>query len=159
MTELQAKNLAEELMAKHLPKRWTYKTNNRTSSLGLCDVNTYTIEMSTHTIHAGKETFMRVLLHEIAHALDWERHKEIGHGSTWKHIMLELGQEPSRLASEEDTDNFTKSIKYKYDIVCSNPDCNVKFHRMRKAKSTVHWVCKECSEKGIESKFIWTKNF
>lgn len=159
MTELQAKNLAEELMAKHLPKRWTYKTNNRTSSLGLCHHYDNRIEISTYTIKAGKDVFVKTLMHEIAHALDWERHKEAGHGPTWRNIMRELGQPVEVRANEKDGSKFAAGIRYKYDIHCENPDCDVHFNRMRRSKAAKHWYCSKCHNKGIYSRFIWTKNF
>lgn len=55
------------------------------------------IELSTHIIHINKNSpnFLQkakeTILHEWAHALDWEFNKGWGHGPTWKSWMRKLG--------------------------------------------------------------------
>lgn len=159
MTKDEALRLGYEIMEQHLPLYWKLEINTRIGSLGFCMPRRGLIEISIHTVKGGKDLFVKTLLHEIAHALDYIRHGGSGHGSTWKQIMIELGQDPSRLATEEESKQFRKSINYKYDIHCENPECDVHFNRMRKSSAAKNWICKKCGEKGIKSKFIWTQNF
>lgn len=147
------------MMEKYLPSSWRLAVNKRTGSLGLCFPHEKLIEISIHTINAGEETFTQTLLHEIAHALDFIRNGNTGHGESWKEIMVELGLEPNRTASRKHSKAFAENIQYKYNVHCENPDCDNTFNRMRRAKATHNWLCGKCAEKGIMSEFVWVKNF
>lgn len=154
MTKEKAIKIGTEKVHEYLGRGWTFKLNTRTHSLGLCRPMERVIEISVHTVEAGEEVFMETLLHEIAHGLDWIRNRAHGHGYSWKMIMIELGLNPDRVASEQHSKAFSQSINYKYDIHCSNPDCDVHFNRMRKSRSASSWVCAECG-----SPFKWTQNY
>jgi predicted SprT family Zn-dependent metalloprotease len=60
------------------------------------------IELSSRIVNLNLETPMfeakitDTILHEWAHALDWEYNKGWGHGSTWKSWMVKLGLDPER---------------------------------------------------------------
>lgn len=60
------------------------------------------IEISTKIVKLNLNTpnFVNILkqaiLHEWAHALDWENHKQWSHGPTWKAWMRTLGLPPER---------------------------------------------------------------
>lgn len=76
------------------------------------------------------------ILHEIAHALCWERHHVSGHGRMWKSICREIGAKPERLVS---------GVQYRvarYAAVC--PKCGNILYRDRKPKAgqvRVHSTC------------------
>jgi predicted SprT family Zn-dependent metalloprotease len=46
------------------------------------------------------DEILDVILHEIAHALDFVRYGNWGHGKTWKQVCKEIGAKPSRLAHD-----------------------------------------------------------
>ena len=63
------------------------------------------IELSSHLVHINRNTpdfitrIKETILHEWAHALDWEYDKGWGHGATWKKWMRRLGIQPERCFS------------------------------------------------------------
>lgn len=60
------------------------------------------IELSSRIVNLNLETplfesrIKETILHEWAHALDWECDKGWGHGPTWKSWMQKLGLDPER---------------------------------------------------------------
>lgn len=60
------------------------------------------IELSTEIIRLNLnapnflQRIRETILHEWAHALDWEVSKNWGHGSTWRMWMIKLGLSPDR---------------------------------------------------------------
>lgn len=87
-------------------RNWGFRWNNRLSNTMGRAVRTPSgskyIELSTKVIKLNLNTanFINIvkqtILHEWAHALDWENHKQWAHGPTWKAWMRTLGIPPER---------------------------------------------------------------
>ena len=89
-----AEEIALSLMKKHRLKGWTYVTNKRKKTLGLCFSRIKRIELSTNFIlYNSAEVVMETILHEIAHALVGTKH---GHDAVWKAMAEKIGASPTR---------------------------------------------------------------
>lgn len=93
---------AKTLMSKHGLDGWKLTFDRRKKGFGYCCKNTKTICLSSVLTELNdEEQVTDTILHEIAHALDWIRHKEWGHGPTWKCICIELGCRPEQFFTEK----------------------------------------------------------
>ena len=80
---------------------WNVQFNYKYSrTLGTCHVLKKTIYISALFCHWKMQDNPRVIrdviLHEIAHALDWVRNKQCGHGTTWVQCCNLTGANPNR---------------------------------------------------------------
>ena len=132
MNKKEITALAYSHLRKHLPFDWDFEWNNRKAALGLCCRVKKTFYLSTYFVGRVSDAEIEdTILHEIAHALDWIRNKEWGHGPTWKRICVEIGAKPSRCHSGE-----VKDQQGRYTVKC--PSCSKSFvrHRFNKSKLT-----------------------
>ncbi len=91
--------------------------------------------------HPGKVE--EILKHELGHAIVI---KECGkdakpHGEEWKSAMEEMGVENPEATHDLDL------AEYRYVIVCSNEDCDMKMGRHRRSKLVKNvglYRCKDC---------------
>lgn len=120
-TVQKAKALYPEL------ERWSVQFNSRlTSCMGrACDpVGTPYVEFSTQLFILNlstpnfKEIVIDIVLHEFAHALDWERNNNWGHSESWKKICEELGCKPERCY---DSEQFT-AIPRGFNFAIRDPE-------------------------------------
>ena len=94
MDVLAAQRRALSLMRAFGLRGWTFATNKRKKTLGLCFSQLKRIELSTNFIaHNPKSIVRETVLHEIAHALVGTEH---GHGAVWKEMAERVGAKPSR---------------------------------------------------------------
>lgn len=74
---------------------WSFGTDRATRRLGCCRPGQKRITLSryflAHYLPRNPEQVRRTLLHELAHALAWERRRSLGHGSIWRHYCTALG--------------------------------------------------------------------
>lgn len=93
MDLMRALGLAIELMTTHgLYGRWRPQFDGARRRLGMCNMNARKIHFSRDYVTSADESSVRdTILHEIAHALAYERHGHTGHGPEWKRIALEIG--------------------------------------------------------------------
>lgn len=74
---------------------WSYGTDRAIRRLGCCRPEKKQISLSRHFVahylSRNPEQIRRTLLHELAHALAWERRRSRGHGRTWQHYCAALG--------------------------------------------------------------------
>ena len=120
-----ARTMAEDLLKQHNldTKNWTFGGfDNAKTRLGVCIYRrrnvTKTIQLSkicteNRTEHQVKMT----ILHEIAHALDYENRGRSGHDYTWKQLCLSIGGDGQTC---NDLDEETRKQIYKYNAVCPN---------------------------------------
>lgn len=82
---------------------WSYGTDRATRRLGCCRPNRKQITLSRyfleHYLPRDPELVRRTLLHELAHALAWERRRSRGHGRIWQHYCAALGIAGERAAT------------------------------------------------------------
>jgi predicted SprT family Zn-dependent metalloprotease len=89
-----AEKLAWQLLREHKLKDWTYQTNTRKRTLGLCFSQYKRIELSIYFIeHNTPEVVRETLLHEIAHAIVGS---DQGHNAVWMEMAEKLGVTPRR---------------------------------------------------------------
>lgn len=72
---------------------WKLTTNNRKTTLGVCDYAKKEIQLSKHFLHLPE--IHNTIKHEIAHAYA----KGDSHGPKWKSLFLKLGGTGARCAS------------------------------------------------------------
>lgn len=151
----------KELLKKHLRFNWSLDAKPMKSSLGKCKYikgkKSGEIILSSYLLKTeNKELIMKTFLHEVAHAIDVERNGSSSHGLLWQKIMIELGQDPKRLANKEDSFEFRSNINYKYTYEC--PTCRMTTHRNRKEKYS-KYECGICREKGVKSVILIHQNY
>lgn len=77
------------------PPGWDIVWDRAVKRLGCCVFNKRVLSFSRFFVEAylGKdqELIRRTVLHELAHALAWERYRERGHGPAWRRACCELG--------------------------------------------------------------------
>jgi|SaaInl4_200m_RNA_FD_contig_31_108507_length_1434_multi_15_in_0_out_0_2 hypothetical protein len=84
-------NTAMDMMEEHglLDKGWYFDWNRRTTSVGLCNHNKYSISLSkVMTPHRKPSDIRNTILHEIAHALVGHSN---GHNRVWREKFIEIG--------------------------------------------------------------------
>ncbi len=134
MELFDAQRLAQSLMRKFRLSGWTYATNKRKKTLGLCFSQLKRIELSINFIaHNPKSIVQETILHEIAHALVGTEH---GHDEVWKSKAEQIGAQPSRT-----TRNVTMPPG-KWQATCGG--CGVLFNRYRRPKYPLGNNCRRC---------------
>ena len=91
-------------MAAHGLDDWRGQLDDARRRFGVCRMRSKVISISRPLCELNTEAEIRdTILHEIAHALAWQRHGEnCGHDARWKEICLEVGARP--VASYDDKD-------------------------------------------------------
>lgn len=140
MDVLAAQRRALSLMRAFGLRGWTFATNKRKKTLGLCFSQLKRIELSTNFIaHNPKSIVRETVLHEIAHALVGTEH---GHGAVWKEMAERVGAKPSRT---------TKNVVMppgKWQATCGG--CGLLFSRHRRPKYPTGNSCRRCgTEAGV----------
>ena len=88
----ELKTLAEQQMAKHGLRGWTFSFSKAKRMLGVCKYRAKRIEIAEYyAANSTRETVLDTLMHEIAHALAGSG---AGHGPAWKAIAVRLGATP-----------------------------------------------------------------
>jgi predicted SprT family Zn-dependent metalloprotease len=99
--------LSEEVKQKHsCLQKWSFVWNHRlTNAMGRAvrsNKKGFKIELSSKLVALNLTTpnfldrVKETIIHEWAHALDWEMHKGWGHGPTWRKCMMSFGYVPER---------------------------------------------------------------
>jgi len=72
--------------------------NNRFKTTGgVCKADIRVIELSSEMFYYNQAEYVKVIIpHEAIHLADWDLHNNIGHGPTWKRLMVEYGLKPDR---------------------------------------------------------------
>ena len=148
----------EELQKEHNLYNFKFKINSRFKvTLGQCDF-TYlskkgTIQLAKLAVESGEWIkLIDTLLHEVAHAIDFNTRGTSDHSWRWKKIAVMVGAEPERITtSERIGEKFIQDSdrQAKYTLTC--PKCGHKSHAHRKTKRT--YGCGTCNanyRRGIE---------
>lgn len=100
--------------------RWNYRLRNAMGRAIRKGNGVKYIELSVEIIQLNLnapnflDKIRDTILHEWAHALDWENHKGWGHGPTWRLWMASLGRPPERCFDSHDW--LVKPNKCEYAI-------------------------------------------
>jgi len=140
METSEAKLLAQDLMAKHGLREWSFKLNKNKRLLGICKESNKRIELSQHYVTMNDESHvLDTILHEIAHALVGAKH---GHDAVWKDMCRQLGCSPR--ACEK---SVTMPVG---DWRAQCPSCKKEISRHRRPDRLRGFYCINCGpEKGI----------
>jgi predicted SprT family Zn-dependent metalloprotease len=87
----------------------------------------------------------RTLLHELAHVADFYVYNTVGHGRTWRHCMIKLGQEPSR-CHNYDTSGLKRKHKRVAMIQCQCRTMEITSQRLKKIQSGRTYTCLKCRQ-------------
>ncbi len=121
---------------------WKFEWFNRKRVAGMCspDVNTINFSKVIFELNLSNEKFIiNTVLHEVAHAVDWELNGNIGHGPSWKKICLILG-----ISSERLIDPGSIILPGKHIYKC--PSCDFTLTRNNRYK-TADAACPNCCKK------------
>ena len=105
----------------------------------------------------NNERIINTILHEIAHALDYNERGYSAHDSTWRRIAMNIGCTAERCSSGSGVD---KSKFMKWLVKC--PSCDYKHYRARKTRRVS--ACNKCCKKHNNGRyssdyvFIWKEN-
>ncbi len=142
---MEFKNLKEiekfikSTIKKHCFNDWKFEWFERKRVAGMCSPRVCLFNFSKPLFELNlfnSEFITTTILHEIAHAIDWERNKTCGHGPSWKQICVELGINSERLVNGNEI-----NLPGKYIYKC--PHCNYKLTRNKQYK-TLKAACPRC---------------
>jgi predicted SprT family Zn-dependent metalloprotease len=98
--------LSNDIIAKYPQlKNWTFRWNHRlTNAMGRCVVKKGSkyIELSNRIVALNirvpyfLDKIKDTIIHEWAHALEYEERKALSHSPVWRKWMMELGRRPER---------------------------------------------------------------
>lgn len=96
MNITDALDLLNKSLISHGLSDWTGGLDNSRRRFGLCSIGKKHISISKPLCELNSDDEVRdTILHEIAHALAWQRHNEnCGHDKRWKAICVEIGARP-----------------------------------------------------------------
>jgi hypothetical protein len=104
-TSQECEAYAKHMMSKYLKQDWEFVWSDKmTNSFGLCCSN-YKIKLSKKYFHLNSSfpvVIRNVILHEIAHAMQYEDMGYLSHDKHWKKYCLKIGAEPVRCFSRLD---------------------------------------------------------
>jgi predicted SprT family Zn-dependent metalloprotease len=144
MTKSDFKRFARTEMSKLGLDGWTVKFNGRIKrAVGKCKPRKKRIDLSKAYFveHGGElpdEMLKDVVLHEIAHALDYERRGTSDHSRKWKRVAREVGANPSRTANVPE-ELIAKVADWKREC----PKCGWEAYYHSKPTAEGH-MCPEC---------------
>ncbi len=88
---------------------WAFHWDRAIRRMGCCWALRKQLSLSRYYAAAclpeHPERLLRTLLHELAHALAWERNRQTGHGAAWRYWCAELGIAGERATSR--VEDFT----------------------------------------------------
>jgi len=147
----KAKNKMEELLKEHGISHWTFNFDRAVRRLGQCawikngiKVRTITIS-KVMTIGRTDKEVINTMLHEIAHALDYETRGTSGHDNIWRNIALSIGCDGNTCS---DVDKELAKENYKWLAEC--PEHGIIGGWQRKPKDNK--LCRKCKNKVIITK-------
>lgn len=147
-------NIFLEVQSKYKLQNFKFKVNGRLKrSLGQCTYNRLSfrgeVQVSKSFIEHGDWIgVIDTLLHECAHAIDFNNRGTSDHSWKWKRIARAIGAMPNRVASTQKTgEKFTEVNEKQYTYGRACPNCGVlaKYYRKPTSKST--YRCVTCREK------------
>ena len=155
----KTRNMALKLMRKHGLTNYTFKWDRAVRRFGCHDGRMQTISLSRPlTLHETNRCRVKnTILHEIAHALDYEQRGYSNHDRVWKRTARSIGCSGERCSSSAGVDK-SKILKW----VATCPSCERKvYYARQKAKDIACGKCCNNYNHGSFSniyKFIWKLN-
>ncbi|UXQ88764.1 hypothetical protein [Tenacibaculum phage Larrie] len=160
----KVKELSEELISEvytfdgvtYCPKYLGYKTiiMDSSKSLGRCHVGLKEIQLSSFYINSlvfDLDTWKDIILHEIAHAIDFKVRGRSNHDKFWKRIAVSVGAKPKSTTDVVYRQDLKQTEKY--TIICDN--CGNSRPSKRHSPAVVRGsrACNICCDKHNNGKF------
>ena len=151
--------IAREMMDEHFLYDYKFKWMNSVRTFGNCNGHSKVIKLSIPLTkyETNNERIINTILHEIAHAIDYNTRGHSGHDATWRRIAKNIGCTGERCSSSSGVD---KSKFMKWVVKC--PSCDSTKYRARNTKRVS--ACGGCCKKhnnnvySDEYKLVWTEN-
>mgnify|MGYP002132259602 CR=1 FL=1 len=132
-------------------KGWTFGWHNKRASFGTCSCRKKLIRLSTFLFDGiGQDEQRDTVLHEIAHALDFETRGKSDHGPIWKMWAVRVGAKPVRCKNVEQNHQEI-AAKAKYTLRCPNGHEFARHRILRKAAS-----CPKCYPAAFNKDYLLT---
>jgi predicted SprT family Zn-dependent metalloprotease len=156
MDLIKAEELARQLIKEHLgdsKNRWNFKWTHAKRSFGSCNVSqrgawgdlVCTIRLSKSLTKLNGEARVRnTILHEIAHALQFDKSGYMSHDFEWKRIAKSIGCDGERCFGDDV--NMPTS---KYTLLCETCGNETPKHRIPK----LSYACGKCCKQHNGGKF------
>ena len=139
MELVEARRLANDLIAQHQLSGWSFRFDHARQRCGSCDYANAQISLSRHFAQLNsKDEVYNTLLHEIAHAMAGPR---VGHGPKWQSIAKQIG------ARAEATNGQAEMPKPKWSLACNRCKKTVAL-RHRRMLDLNHTRCGYCGPPG-----------
>ena len=143
----RARKLAEGLMDKHLSKGeqyWYFEFDNATRRFGCCHYGGrkgYFISLSRKLVTLNDESqVLDTILHEIAHAMDFNNRGTTDHSVNWREIAISIGCNGDRCYTSEEV----VQPPSKYTTKCNT--CGKEGESMQKPRRSSKACGKCCKE-------------
>jgi len=151
--------IAREMMDEHSLYDYKFEWMNAVRTFGNCNGHRKIIRLSIPLTkyETNNERIINTILHEIAHAIDYNERGYSAHDSTWRKIAKNIGCTGERCSSSSGVD---KSKFMKWVVKC--PSCDYTHYRARKTRRVS--ACNKCCKKhnnGVytdEYRFVWAQN-
>jgi predicted SprT family Zn-dependent metalloprotease len=109
---------AEEMIRYHIgtERGWTFQFDNAPRRFGYCHYTKKLISLSKKLTRLNSyEEVHNTILHEIAHALNFEIHDERGHGPNWVNIARSIGCDGLRCYSSTEVNIPPRFVALDFD--------------------------------------------
>ena len=151
--------IAREMMDEHFLYDYKFEWMNSVRTFGNCNGYRKIIRLSIPLTkyETNNERIINTILHEIAHAIDYNTRGRSGHDATWKRIAKSIGCSGERCSSSSGVD---KSKFMKWVVKCTS--CDSTHYRARNTKKVS--ACSKCCNKhnngnySDDYKFKWVLN-
>jgi predicted SprT family Zn-dependent metalloprotease len=145
----EAEKLAKELIKKHLGDsrhNWRFKWSHAKQTFGSCNINgsiwngvNYIIKLSKPLTELNDvDRVTNTILHEIAHALQWDISGYMSHDAEWIRLAKSIGCDGERCYDGE----VVNTPKSKYSLVCGTCGKTTPKHRKPKRMAACGKCCK-----------------
>lgn len=135
-------------------KGWSFVFDNAKRRFGCCKPRYKTISVSWEIAKRNldqPEEIKDTVLHELAHALDFEDRGTSDHSAKWKAWARKVGAKPTRCYSSAQI----KGPEKKYFYYC--PSCGTAIGRLRRVNRSTLCSCNKCS-KGFNTNYLVVPN-
>jgi predicted SprT family Zn-dependent metalloprotease len=154
MKPTKVQKLGNKLIRKwDLDFEWSFELNNAKKRFGVCKCDKGIIGISKPlAVRNDVEQVKDVILHEIAHALDWEERGDSDHSQHWKAWARKVGADPDRCYDPDEV----VGVDYDYFHWCAN--CGHKYGRYRRNLKDELYTCGKCDGHSFDLDHILVLN-
>lgn len=131
---------------------WDYGWHNKKRAWGTCFPSQKKVKLSKFLLTNSEfrlDQWKNTILHEVAHAIDWELNGQTDHSKRWKRIAKAIGCNGERCTRGK---YVNKEDVFKHILECPNCERKVYKHRMRK-----NLACGSCCKKYNNNQ--WSEEF